>query len=239
MLPRRLILPNNSIAHVFFRCHNRQHFLRDPEVKEFLLYVWAKYKLRYGIKIYEFNIPDNHAHLIVRASDTANLGHFMRVVNSQLARYINVKYDRDSQAIRERYKSPLVTTGRYLIGLIGYIWMNRYKVTKQSPITDLYSSSAWRYNPSCVKRLANNEQELLLLQGLLDHDLDCYGDTKQQAALVRDLLNQEMSKVHGKQEIYVHGHTIGDHKAVSFRTELLRAFRRDKVPIVSKQLLKI
>ena len=38
----------------------------------------------------------------------------MRTVNSQLARFINKFFDRDSQAIRERFKSPEITSDDYL-----------------------------------------------------------------------------------------------------------------------------
>ena len=85
-------------------------FFKDEAVKTFLLFLWAKYKNQYGVKIFDFIIMDNHAHLLIKAESVEGLGHFMRNVNSQLARFINKVYNRDSQAIRERYKSPVITT---------------------------------------------------------------------------------------------------------------------------------
>ena len=114
--------------------------------------------------------------------------------------------------------------------------MNRYKVTKQTPLTDLYTSSSWRYNPACIVKLADNEEELFLLQRLLDSDLDCYGNSKHQAAFVRDLLNQMMSKTEESDTVFLNSHTIGDQTAVVFRAELLRAFRKDKVPITAPSI---
>ena len=118
MYPRRDILENNTYAHVFFRCHNRNFFFKNEDVKGYLLFLWSKYKTRYNIKIYEFCLMDNHIHMLVKAPSSEHLGHFMRLVNSLVARYINHVFDRDSQAIRERYKSPMVGTGRYYRQLV-------------------------------------------------------------------------------------------------------------------------
>ena len=103
MYPLRLVLQSGSLTYVFFRCHDRNMFFKDEPIEAFRLLLWAKYKNQYGIKIFDFIIMDNHAHLLVKTETAEALGHFMRTVNSQLARFINNYHDRDSQAIRERY----------------------------------------------------------------------------------------------------------------------------------------
>ena len=85
MVARRHIIPNKSLAHVFFRCHNRQFFLKPSHIKEYLILLLAKYKKKYGIKIYEAIIMDNHTHLLVESPNAEALGNFMRTVNSLLA----------------------------------------------------------------------------------------------------------------------------------------------------------
>ena len=153
MYPRRMILHANSFSHVFFRCHNRQMFLKNDEMKQFLLLLWAKYCKRYHIKLYDFIILDNHAHFLVQARSAEDLGNFMRTVNSQLATMINKVFDRDSQAIKERYKSPLITNNSYLIKVMQYIWLNRYKVNKSRPDKDPYCSASWRLDPQAINRI--------------------------------------------------------------------------------------
>ncbi len=64
MYARRYIIMNKSFSHVFFRYHNRQFFFDKAVVKNFLLQLWAKYKKKYGVKIIDFIIMDNHAHLL-------------------------------------------------------------------------------------------------------------------------------------------------------------------------------
>lgn len=81
----------------------------------FLLLLWVKNKDRYGVKNFVFNFMDNHAHILIKTEAVEGSGHFMRTVNSQLARYINKFHDRDSQEIREQYRSPVITATHYFI----------------------------------------------------------------------------------------------------------------------------
>lgn len=230
MYARKQILPNNSYSHVFFRCHNRQFLLKDDHVKDYLLLQWSKYKKRYQIEIYEFIIMDNHAHLLVRAKSTEALGHFMRTVNSLLARYINRSLARDSQAIRERYKSPLVTSMRYCHKLMQYIWLNRHKTNPQhNPMRDRYCSASWRTNPAILNSFQMKNEDIEIIRSLLDMDEHIYPEKI--GRFVRDLLNAALGNASsGIFKDMIHGHTIGDTNAVSFRSELLNSFRRQKNP---------
>ena len=168
MIARRHIIPNKSLAHVFFRCHDRKFFLKPSHIKEYLVLLLAKYKKKYGIKIYEAIIMDKHTHLLVESPNAEALGNFMRTVNSLLARYINHSFKRDSQAIRERYKSPLITSEKYFKQVMVYVWLNRFKVDKSDPTQDPYCSAAWRCHPQLLLNMAEDAKEKRLLEGLLD-----------------------------------------------------------------------
>ena len=48
MIARRHIIPNKSQAHVFFRCYNRQFFLKPSHIKEYLVLLLARYKKKIG-----------------------------------------------------------------------------------------------------------------------------------------------------------------------------------------------
>ncbi len=216
----------------FFRCHNRQMFFKNNIVKKFLLFLWAKYKKKYKIKILEFIIMDNHAHLLVYFESVENLGHFMRTVNSQLATFINRIEKRDSQAIRERYKSPLITNERYFLQTMQYIWLNRYQVDGKDPATDPYCSVSWRLGLPVIRYITEVEEKQKLLSELLDDYPDFASTKSDLRKFIRDLLNEALSKV----EIYINtlfenGHTIGDEMDVIFRREYLSAFQREYVPL--------
>ncbi len=233
MYPRRLIIPNNSYAHVISRCHNKAMLLAPKEIKVALLLLWAKYKNKYDIKIFDFIIMDNHIHMLVQAKSSEHLGHFMRTVNSQLARHINNFFDRDSQAIRERYKSPMITNVRYIQNVQQYIWLNRYKVNKTRPDQDPFCSVSWRLAFSEVStHFGRSEKEARLLSNLLNPYKQIPGyEEVQEKKYVRDLLNAALSKIFefGRQ-IFENHHTIGDKTDTDFRRNLLLAFRKTYIP---------
>ena len=167
MIPRRHIIDNPSYAHVIFRCHNRE-FLFEPEaIKIKLLKLWAKYSSKYAVSIVEFVIMDNHAHLLVDTRNAECLGRFMRTVNSQIARFVNNHFQRDSQVIRERYKSPVITNDHYFVRTQQYIWLNRFRVNGRRPEYDKFCSASWRLNPDLFKRFGNTDDELQQLGTLL------------------------------------------------------------------------
>ena len=228
-IPRRKILPNGSLSHLVFRCHNRQRLLQDDAVKIFLLLLWAKYRIEYGIKILEFSILDNHVHLQVRAHSTEALGHFMRNVNSQLARFVNKLLDRDSQVIRERYKSPLITSDAYAFQTMQYIWLNRLKAMHRNPRFDPFCSLSWRLNPEVIKTFQVGEEGENLLRHLLSTEDRLYSKNVRKFCL--DLFNAAMSKAElFEVAVFDHSHTIGDFVAVEARASILNAFRIEKNP---------
>ena len=232
MIPRRHIIPNRSLSHVFFRCHNRQFLLKPNHVKEYLILLWARFKEKYGIKIYEAIVLDNHAHLLLKAPSSEALGNFMRTVNSLLARYINHTFKRDSQAIRERYKSPLITSGQYFKNAMTYIWLNRYKIDKSNPLTDPYCSAAWRSYQEYLLRMGDNDKERALLSKLLDDHEDIYPKgAKETKHMIIDMLNASIGSLNALADIMnASTHTIGDEQAINFRGELLKSMKKEAIP---------
>ena len=231
MYSRRDIVNPGALAHAFFRCHNRQHFFADVVVKIFLLFLWARYKGKYKIKIFDFAILDNHAHMFLQAKDAEHLGNFMRTVNSQLARFINKRYHRDSQAIRERYKSPIITNIRYLHNLVGYIWLNRHKVDGSDPRVDRFVSLSWRLHYDMIKASFSNEKDADLLDQLLDSydELPTKIDSSYRGLI--NFFNEAMKKSKDLiARIYENAHTIGDKADVEYRGEYLSSFRHQRVP---------
>lgn len=179
---------------------------------------------------------DNHAHLLVRVKTSEHLGNFMRTVNSQLSRFINKTFGRDSQAIRERYKSPIVTNTRYLQKATQYIWLNRYRVSKSNPERDPFCSVSWRlHGELMINGLTNDNQKKSQFKNLLSPykklGVLFIEDERKYA---RDLLNAALSSVSNLfDKIFQSSHTIGDRPDVDFRLELMKAYRRNHLPWVS------
>ena len=239
MIPRRQIIDSACYTHVIFRCHNRE-FLFEPEtIKIKLLNLWAKYSERYAIRIVEFVIMDNHAHMLVDTRNAECLGRFMRTVNSQIARYVNNHFERDSQVIRERYKSPVITNDQYFIKTQQYIWLNRFRVDGQRPEYDKFCSASWRLHPSLYKRFGSTEAELQKLGTMLKSYRHIpKPPTIPISRYIQDLINAAIGKTASlTSSTFENSHTIGDDLDISFRAELLNAFRRQHLPTAGPPLV--
>lgn len=233
MYPRRTILPDNSLAHVVFRCHNRQNFFRDNVIKMNLLCLWAKYKEKYHIEIFDFIIMNNHAHLILRSKSAKYLGDFMRTVNSQIARIINKANEKDSQAIRQRYKSPVIESMRYLRRATQYVWLNRLRVNPSTkPLSDPFCSLSWRFDKAILAYFKRYTEEVVnLLDNLLDSLPEFYeSGKKRRRKQVLDLFNEAAGLLNSFNPREFIGHTIGSSEEVARRTKLLKELRRTQPP---------
>lgn len=114
MYSRKQIIEENSYAHLVFRCLNRDFLFKAEEIKQFIILTWFRYFQRYNIKIFAFIVMDNHAHMVIQTPGPEEIGHFMRTTNSQIARFVNNFYKRDSHALKERYKSPVISNDVYM-----------------------------------------------------------------------------------------------------------------------------
>lgn len=203
-------------------------FLDESGMKLNLLLLWAKYKKKYRIKIYDFIVMGNHAHLILRAETTELLGNFMRTVNSQLGTIINKRFKKDSQAIKQRYGSPQISNLKYLRKVTQYVWMNRKKAGSTiCPLNDIYCSLSWRNNPNIYKQFNVTDEDLQNLKDLIDDNPDFYPED--QVAFVNRLYQEAANEQFEEGEFEV-AHTIGDSAAVEIRIKEIRSFRKPTPP---------
>ena len=198
-----------------------------------MISLWAKYKSVYEITILEFAILDNHCHLILRTPTAEHLGNFMRTVGSQIARFVNNLHNRDSAVLRDRYKSPLISTESYLKNTMQYVWLNRQKATGRCALTDSFCSLSWRLHPELIHQLATNDKERVAFSLLLDDDASIYPTgLKERRRFLAELFNDVCSMLQRFAEgVFNNGHTIGAKIVVEFRGALLAAFRREHVRI--------
>jgi REP element-mobilizing transposase RayT len=212
---RRIILHDNCFAHVFFRCHNRQYFLSSNKMKNFLIELWIKYAKDCKVRFIDFNILCNHAHALLHVEDVKLLGEFMRNVNSQLAKRINKEFKRDSQAIRERYKSPLITTEKYLHDCIGYVWLNHHEIYNYKNPQDYPFCSLYHRYRGLKHPLLSSYEEFGIIS-----------PKGNERKFVREHLEICLKKNLDK-DVFEHGHTIGDMSAMQARAAFIKAAKSD------------
>ena len=230
MYSRRQIVEENSYAHVTFRCLNREFLFKADEVKQFIILSWFRYFKRYGIKIFAFIVMDNHAHMVVQTPGPEELGHFMRTVNSQIARFVNKFYDRDSHALKERYRSPVISNDVYMRRTLQYVWLNRYKIDGKDPKLDPYCSLSWKMHPKIFQRIFCKYKRAEHLDSLLTSLKKLPVPYLETYRELQNLLNEARSKIASlTKEIFQNCHTIGDEAVVKYRSEYLSASQKNYV----------
>jgi REP element-mobilizing transposase RayT len=117
-------LIENGIYHVTSRGNNRENIFADVEEKNYLLYLLEKYNEKYEIEIYSYAVMDNHYHLMLKTLNP-NLSLFIKVVNTQYAKFHINKYDKTGHVFERRFRSRRLCERTYdILMLIRYIHYN-------------------------------------------------------------------------------------------------------------------
>lgn len=122
--PRYMVLTDDSIFHVTWQCHNREFHLKTNWAKQKYYDLLLKYKDKYNIKIHSYCFMSNHPHITGYVSNKKNLSDFLRIVNSQFARYYNLVRKRRGQLVMDRFKSPVIDSQGELLKVMYYIDLN-------------------------------------------------------------------------------------------------------------------
>jgi putative transposase len=103
---------------------------------------------RSSVRIVHFTVQRDHLHLIVEASDAAELARGMQGLSSAIARAVNRSVSRRGRFWRDRYHRRDLETPRQVRTAIVYVLMNFRKHTPEDAIDRLHlldprSSAAW------------------------------------------------------------------------------------------------
>lgn len=144
-IPRSQIVGEHSQVHVVWRCHNQSMLLRPNKIKDLILKLYYEQTPRFGIRIIDHQLLDNHVHFILKTPNAKALGDFSRKVHTKIAIFINTHFGRDSQVFKDRFISPMINCTTYFINAIQYVWLNRMKVNPRlRPENDPYCSAYHR-----------------------------------------------------------------------------------------------
>ncbi len=143
---RKHILHDNSLTHITSRCHNQEFYLESDFIKRYVYETLVKCRKVHGISIIEYVFMSNHIHMLVCVESLPRISSFMRHANSLIARKINEVYNKRSQAIEDRYKSPVIEDESYCLNTMLYVWFNpvRARMIQHSKVQDYPWSSLYR-----------------------------------------------------------------------------------------------
>ncbi len=138
-------LSETGIYHVIFRGVNRFNIFEEDKDYEKILEIITDLKENVSFDIYAYVLMNNHAHLIIKESELAEISLIMKRMLTRYAGWFNRKYDRSGILIANRFKSEPVETEDYLLTLARYIHQNPVKGGLTSKIDNYKWSSFKEY----------------------------------------------------------------------------------------------
>jgi putative transposase len=122
-MSRRKTPSKNETTHITVRCNNNDYlFHLDRTYSAFTSWINSLPCL-YDVKIHHALIMSNHIHLLATPAKN-NLGKAMGYFLSNLSHYLNGINNRKNHIFSERYGSSIITSSKYLINVIRYIYQN-------------------------------------------------------------------------------------------------------------------
>lgn len=143
-LPRYEVIYDDAYFHVTWQCHNRDWLLQWDWAKRAYYNLLLKYKDKYGVEFYSYNLMDNHPHLTGHLNEKEKFSGLFRVVNSQFARIVNRQLKRCGQVVMDRFKSPVIESDEHMLRAMAYIDLNPHRAGKVAhPRENDWSSYAY------------------------------------------------------------------------------------------------
>lgn len=122
---RKLTVDEGSTNHCTWRSHGGALVLEADDARTTLLSLVRKYKDRYGILIYSYNLMGTHPHIVCTSTkDVVAFSAFWKCVNQGFARWYNARTSGRGQVVRERMRSPRIQDGRHLLVVMRYCDLN-------------------------------------------------------------------------------------------------------------------
>jgi len=112
-----------AFHHVYARGIEKRDIFSDQNDREDFRRRILRNLKRFNAGCLAWAFMPNHFHLLFH-SKSGNLPDFMRCLMSGYSIYFNKKYKRTGHLFQNRYKSSVIDTERYLLGLIRYIHLN-------------------------------------------------------------------------------------------------------------------
>jgi putative transposase len=119
-------LSKTGIYHVMLRGNEKKNVFIDDEDKIKIIEVIENKKREKNFYLYAYCVMDNHIHLVIKEGAESISGIIKRIFVSY-AMYFNKKYKRVGHVFQDRFKSEVVESDSYLLGLIKYVHKNPEK----------------------------------------------------------------------------------------------------------------
>jgi len=146
--PKRILFPN-ACYHVFNRGISKKTIFFSESHKNFFLSILEEMTKLFSVKILNYCIMSNHYHILLM-TPLGNLDKAMHYFGYTFSTQINRDLNADGPLFKDRYKSLLVDTDKYLLQVSRYIHLNPVEAGLVSTPTDYEWSSYASFLDSSV-----------------------------------------------------------------------------------------
>jgi putative transposase len=136
-----------AFYHVIARGNQRQRVFRSDADYSRYLDLLARYKDRYGFRLYAYALMGNHVHLLVETGP-APLSKILQGLTQSYTLYFNRKHGTSGHLFQGRYKAILCDRDEYLLTLVKYIHNNPLRARAIDSLGDY----PWSSHPSYLKK---------------------------------------------------------------------------------------
>lgn len=116
-----------SFFHIIVQGHNKEYIFEKLEAKEMFLKCMLNKLETCKVEILGYCIMDNHAHILLYCENISEMSSYMKMINTQFARYYNEHNMRVGYVFRDRFLSEPIMNQKYLYSCLAYIHMNPVK----------------------------------------------------------------------------------------------------------------
>ncbi len=112
-----------AIYHVTLRGNWRQNIFKDDSDRERFLWRLEESANTYNVRVYQFCLMTNHAHLVVETPE-GNISRFMQSFTTGYTVYYNLRNRKSGHLFHGRFGAKLVQGDSYLLALSRYVHLN-------------------------------------------------------------------------------------------------------------------
>jgi REP-associated tyrosine transposase len=153
-LPRRWQWTDAACYHLIDRGHNRETVFADDEDRAHFLRLLARYRDRFGFRLYHYCLMGNHFHLLVQLPEARRLSPLMAGLLRSYTHHFHKRHGFVGRLWQGRFKSPAVEAEGYLLSCGRYV--------ERNPLGAGLAAVAWEYRWSSCRAYALGEADPLL-----------------------------------------------------------------------------
>ena len=135
---------SSGVYHIMIRGINKQNIFQEKEDYEKFISIMRYYKEVSKYDLYGYCLMDNHVHLLMKEVDES-ISKTIKRFSSSYVHWYNKKYERFGHLFQERFKSEVVESYEYLLGVLRYIHQNPLKAGIVKNIEDYEWTSNREY----------------------------------------------------------------------------------------------